>query len=244
MYEKEIQDTDSALRAIGLAPTGEVSFLGHYDMDRTSRKQGVRVRFEVKVNKELLPGVLDILEKLLPHATIKRHGGIIDALWYEPKPLRPERVTPVVVRRKYPKYPTVKLTSIEGLKVNLGAGEEVIRGWKSFDLPPERNVTYDNVTITPDFVGELPHLPFADNSVAAFRTRDLLMTYNAEGYSMSELGREVYRCLKPGGKLVTIENPGFERAFGRWLRITSISLGRRVPYLPKRRFRVTTYVKQ
>ena len=131
------------------------------------------------------------------------------------------------------------------LKVNVGAGREKIKGWVSFDLPPEENVTYTDVGVTPDIVGDAMDLPFEDDSVDILRTRDLLMDFEAEEAGrLPALAREFYRVLKPGGRLITIEIRGFHRKFSGPLRIESIRKGGRVPYLPRGgRFLVTTYVK-
>lgn len=139
----------------------------------------------------------------------------------------------------------------EELKVNLGAGRERFKGWRSLDLPPEANVSFEaaegDVTLTPDIVSELPRIPLGSGSVSVFRSKDLLMDYHAEGYSISRLGREVRRVLRKGGRMITIEVPGFERALSPHLRVVSVVPGALIPYMqeeePGSRFFVTVYVK-
>lgn len=122
---------------------------------------------------------------------------------------------------------------IEGLKVNLGAGGEKIPGWLGLDVPPERIPEFYEVEeleeeITPDITAELPNLPLEDESVAAFRMRDVLIYLNLP--ERRQLGREVHRCLKPGGVFVTLEHIGDERVFKPWLRVVSIESGGRAVY--------------
>jgi len=117
----------------------------------------------------------------------------------------------------------------KNLKVNLGAGGERIRGWKSLDLPvdaPGRKV----VDLTPDIVATLPKIPLPSNSVSMFRSKDLLMDYQMFSdlpfkQSIDKLGREIRRVLKSGGKLITIEQPELSRALAKYLRIVSVVPG-------------------
>lgn len=151
------------------------------------------------------------------------------------------------------------MTHESTLRVNLGAGKEVIKGWKSLDLPPEQNPSFEDITLTPDIVADLPNIPLPDNSVSTFRTKDLLMDYQMASdlpinQSLDALGSEIRRCLKPGGRLITIEVPPLSKAFAKYLRVVSITPGALLPYFEKtpkrshspraRRFRVTVYVKE
>lgn len=156
------------------------------------------------------------------------------------------------------------------MRINLGAGRERFKGWKSLDLPPEENVSFKDpkgdITLTPDIVSRLPSIPVPSRSVDMLRTKDLLMDYQMLGSdypiekSMSLLGHEIRRVLKRGGRLITIEHPSLSKAFSPYLRIVSIVPGATPHYLkgmskeereaegieeevPGGRFLVTTYVK-
>ena len=136
------------------------------------------------------------------------------------------------------------LAGMKHVRVNVGAGREHLPSMLSFDFPPEANISFDDMEITPDIVGDAMDLPFEDASVDLLRTRDLLLDFEADDPGrIPALGREFRRVLRPGGRLITIETPGFERKFGRLLRIESLRRGSRVPYLERARFYVTTYVK-
>ena len=125
----------------------------------------------------------------------------------------------------------------EELKINLGAGRERLKGWKSLDVnpksPPKRvDTTYGALSTDdlPDIVSVLPKIPVPSGSVNMLRSRDLLMDYESAGFSIARLGREIRRVLKKGGKMITIEVPGFERSLSPYLRVVSVVPGGVAPY--------------
>jgi len=128
------------------------------------------------------------------------------------------------------KYVEPSITT-SGLKVNLGAGFERVPGFLSLDMLPEESITYEKGAMPkPDIVAEMPDLPFDDESVDVFRMRDVLVEQDLPFQKL--LGREVKRCLKPGGLFVVIEHEGFKRAFSPLLKMKSSEQGGKVPYGP------------
>jgi len=94
----------------------------------------------------------------------------------------------------------------EELNINLGAGGEVIPGYKSFDLPMEYQTQQE--VITPDIVGDIgENLQFDNNSVNNFRMKDVLVYLDIA--QTNHFFEEIARVLRPGGKFTLIENPGF-----------------------------------
>ena len=235
------------LRRVGFASDGHISddAINHYYFLSENRKEGLYKQFYIHfTNKRSRQKAWDVFKRLVPAGTLEEDPRGDMFWWIEPGVFKPVKVRTYKPHR----YTETKvIVPPEGLRINLGAGAERIKGWKSLDLPPENVAEFGLMrpegVLTPDIVATLPHIPLPVNSVAAYRSRDLLMHYAEEGLDFAELGREIKRTLKPGGVLITIENKGFERKLGRWLRIASIVPGRRVPYKPETRFLVTTYVK-
>ena len=129
----------------------------------------------------------------------------------------------------------------EELKINLGAGHERFRGWKSLDIDPRNPSRRVDTTQAkggelradevPDIISVLPKIPVPTESVSMLRSKDLLMDYESAGFSIPRLGREIRRVLKKGGRVITIEVAGFERALKPYLRIVSVRPGSVAPYI-------------
>lgn len=79
------------------------------------------------------------------------------------------------------------------LKVDLGGGIFGIKGWTTLDIAGNPDIKHD--------VFGAKKLPFADNSVGAFRAFDFLQY--GEDQDSFWLMEEIYRCLVPGGWLLS-----------------------------------------
>ena len=114
-------------------------------------------------------------------------------------------------------------------KINIGGGFEKIKGWINSDLPEGESPTFDNLP-QPELVVDIEKLPlpFDDNSIDAFRMRDVIIETGfifyyepgGEGWeNTTAFAKEINRCLKPDGLFIMIEHKDYYKPFDRILEL-------------------------
>jgi hypothetical protein len=101
---------------------------------------------------------------------------------------------PMPLRDKYLHKLVERECDLKNLpKIDLGGGIFGAKGWTTLDMSGNPNINFD--------VFNSKKLPFADNSVGAFRAFDFLQY--GEDKDSFWLMDEIYRCLVPGGWLLS-----------------------------------------
>jgi SAM-dependent methyltransferase len=106
----------------------------------------------------------------------------------------PAEGQPMPLRDKYLHRLVERECDLRGLpKIDIGGGIFGAQGWKTLDVSGHPDVQWD--------VFGSKKLPFEDNSIGAFRAFDFLE--HGENMDAFWLMDEIYRCLAPGGWLLS-----------------------------------------